>query len=1688
MLAVVATTFATEKTVWEGSEPISWNTEVAPGTQFATPEGTFTGLAKGDIIRAYTTTTYDAPQYVMTYMKGASWDWTDLETTVSDGVMTYTVADETIATEIATRWIVFRGQAYTLTKITVETPESGGETTGTVIWEGSTTLDWGADPGVSVSLEASKFANAKAGDVLKIEGTAEEWIQVQVCVNYPWKSSDSYTALPISYTIAEEDLENIKANGMTIAGQYATITKVTLMPASSDDPQPTAGETYTAWTGEKVFTSEWSVWEQIPASSFAKAQQDMLLRFRFKDVGAGAQFKVSTAAWADMPDAESVNIDGVYQQYTITAAMLAELQANGCIISGTSFTLISIEVINPADLKPLTLSVPVTGGDWVFENETPTFIIQTTNPYEEAVTANAVISIATDKMAPVTTLTKEVEIAAGATENIELSWTEPTPTAGFFKATCTVNDDLARAFFFGVNPTQIVSAPDKQSDFDSFWQTAKDELAAIEATDEPVLTKIDSKSTEKRTVYLVEFKSVSDGDGTPVTVRGYYAEPNDGKKHPVIMHYQGYDSGYRPGGQDATPWCFDGDGDELSADYAEFILSTRGQSINNRPAADRADGIDRDFENTYGDWFAYNFGYKDKYYYRGAYMDCVRAIDFMATRPTSDMTNLYAEGQSQGGAFTYAAAALSGREFKAIAPGIAFMGDFPDYFEIVNWPAYVARECQQTLGMSDEEMYAFLSYFDTKNLATKISDKVAVIATIGVQDNVCPPHTNIAPYNNLADGTVKEISFNPENAHQVAANWYDVYMAYFKSKYVEPQPEPEPATPVFDENGIADLSKLEVQDAEKVTYDVETHTVTTTEGWTGVQLTVTDGEEVSGKELRITFDREMAVKCYVKYVDETDADVIMDKAEKILYFTLDETKKLYQVQIQPTDAATFAFEEIKVNQESTKPEPDPEPGEKTENAQKVMDVLQSLNGTKIISGTTAYVDWNTKQAEQVNEWIGKYPAMNTYDFINIHASKDVNPEGWLDYSDISGVKKWASEGGLVSAMWHWQVKNNAGTGYTCTPGTADGETSFDASKILIDGTAENILAKQQLSQVCGYLKQMKDAGIPVIWRPLHEAAGNSTLYPGGTAWFWWGAQGADVYKQLWQWMYNYMVNEQGLNNLIWVWTSQTKDDDWYPGKAYVDIIGRDIYGGQAAQQKSDFDALTASYPNMMVALSECGKTTSASQSDISAVWEAGAKWSWFSTWYDAAGNQLQNTQDWWTNAFNQDYVVTRAQMKELLDLNIEPDPEPQPGTSTFDANGIADLSKIEVQDAGKVTYDAATHTVTTTEGWTGVQLTVADGEEVSGKELRVTFDRPMKVKCYVKYKDDTDASVIMDAAAEILYFELDNTKKLYQVQIQPMEAATFAFNEIRVNAESTKPVLKPLEEGEIRTLFEDENGVVMAWNEICQMDAEWGAILEAGESFLVTIKSRTAGSEWPKVILRDANSEGVVEVGLSEVTNYPYIVKMLLTDDIVSKLRNGFRFSGDGITITKIEISKPAPAKEGDVSIEAMNWFRNATYDATIHTGSTSSRWGQFGWAVGDDRYADMTLVIVCIEETIFPVTLKMEYTNTDGKAMATSMGVAAGKTQLNLPLPQDTKIIKKVYLTYSEAADVVLTDAAVIAGANARPLTGYEDDGTTRVEEAIVNALSGTRVTDIYYDLQGRRVEKPAKGLYIVNGKKVIK
>lgn len=419
----------------------------------------------------------------------------------------------------------------------------------------------------------------------------------------------------------------------------------------------------------------------------------------------------------------------------------------------------------PADLQPLTQSVAVTN-NWVFDSK-PSITIHIENPNAIAQTAAIMVRISTDLKKAVTTIEQNEEIPANGSKDVVITTPEDL-SPGFYRANCIVNNKGARNFVFGISPEKLVSEPDKQPDFDEYWAAAKEQLAAIDMNAQ--LTELEKKSTDKRKIYLVELQSVPDSpDGAPVVVRGYYAEPQDGQKHPVIMHFYGYDS------QNATSWppCPNGNDSE----YAEFFFSIRGQMLNNRAAANRYPDGKGDFKNIYGDWFAYNFGVKDGYYYRGAFMDCVQAVRFMATRETSDMTQLFAEGSSQGGALSYAVAALSDYPFTAIAPCVAFLGDFPDYFNIVSWPAETAKANKGS--MTNEEMYAFLSYFDTKNLATRIT--ASVIACSGLQDGTCPPHTNLAPYNNLPTED-KVIYFYPEMGHEIPSDWNKKIMAFFKER------------------------------------------------------------------------------------------------------------------------------------------------------------------------------------------------------------------------------------------------------------------------------------------------------------------------------------------------------------------------------------------------------------------------------------------------------------------------------------------------------------------------------------------------------------------------------------------------------------------------------------------------------------------------------------------------------------------------------------------------------------------------------------------------------------------------------------------------------------------------------------------------------------------------------------------
>lgn len=333
---------------------------------------------------------------------------------------------------------------------------------------------------------------------------------------------------------------------------------------------------------------------------------------------------------------------------------------------------------------------------------------------------------------------------------------------------------------------------------------------------------------------------------------------------------------------------------------------------------------------------------------------------------------------------------------------------------------------------------------------------------------------------------------------------------------------------------------------------------------------------------------------------------------------------------------------------------------KSAEAAKVMEYLQGIYGKKTLAGTMANVNWNINEAEWVYQHTGKYPAIAFFDYISLEYS----PASWIDYSNTGVIEKWWKSNGLVGACWHWRVPCVEGSDerhYTPGDGSVDSETgkrattAFSAARAIKKGTWENKVLKADLKKICGYLKLLRDKGIPVIWRPLHEAAGNIYNYAGGKAWFWWGNDGAEAFKKLWIYMYEYF-NEEGLDNLIWVWTSQTKDVDFYPGDKYVDLIGRDLYPTEQESKDMEyytkqFEILTSSNPGKMVALSECGGVAAISQQ-----WKQGAKWLFFMPWYDYKRTREPSSENfdkpehqyadktWWTDAMSQPNVVTRDQI------------------------------------------------------------------------------------------------------------------------------------------------------------------------------------------------------------------------------------------------------------------------------------------------------------------------------------------------------------------------------------------------------------------------------------------------------------
>jgi mannan endo-1,4-beta-mannosidase len=287
--------------------------------------------------------------------------------------------------------------------------------------------------------------------------------------------------------------------------------------------------------------------------------------------------------------------------------------------------------------------------------------------------------------------------------------------------------------------------------------------------------------------------------------------------------------------------------------------------------------------------------------------------------------------------------------------------------------------------------------------------------------------------------------------------------------------------------------------------------------------------------------------------------------------------------------------------------------------------LISRFNSKILSGQTS------TYYNEVKAIAGKSPMIKGYDFQCYtqgysYLWKDgAHTFGWQDNETVKQAIDWyksTAGKGIVTFQWHWHSPSGgqAGTNTFYTD-----KTTFDVSKAVISGTTENVLVIRDIDSIATQLKKFQAEGIPVLWRPLHEAGGG---------WFWWGAKGAKPCKDLFYIMYDRLTNYHHLNNLIWVWS--TPESDWYPGNDFIDIVGHDSYPGAYNYdiQKNSFDRLFyLTQGQKIIAMTENGPIPNAE--DCLAL---DAPWAYFMSWADLV--TAQNAKDHIKEVLNDQHVLT----------------------------------------------------------------------------------------------------------------------------------------------------------------------------------------------------------------------------------------------------------------------------------------------------------------------------------------------------------------------------------------------------------------------------------------------------------------
>lgn len=317
------------------------------------------------------------------------------------------------------------------------------------------------------------------------------------------------------------------------------------------------------------------------------------------------------------------------------------------------------------------------------------------------------------------------------------------------------------------------------------------------------------------------------------------------------------------------------------------------------------------------------------------------------------------------------------------------------------------------------------------------------------------------------------------------------------------------------------------------------------------------------------------------------------------------------------------------------------------NAKALYQYLCESYGKQVLLGQHDTIG-TSAETDMIYKTTGKYPAIRFGDLMLATEKDSITTD-----TEMNIAMDWASNDGIVGYMWHWAAPDDKREYY------AD-QTDFDIKKAVTkeniaqlsledikklqkDGkvSKECVAVVQDIDTVSEKLSTLRDEGIAVLWRPLHEASNGD---------FWWGND-KEAYKWLWKLMYERQTKYHKLNNLIWVWSAQNAD--WYVGDKYCDVLSCDVYDdGNKDAQVNIMLFLQSISKDKPIAMSECG-----SFPDIQSIADEKAMWAFIGQW---GGNYLMtddgklaeenNTAAELIKMYNNNLTLTRDKLPDFTHL------------------------------------------------------------------------------------------------------------------------------------------------------------------------------------------------------------------------------------------------------------------------------------------------------------------------------------------------------------------------------------------------------------------------------------------------------